>query len=126
MVMAGSEQVVQVSHPENRLLQPVTLPSAWTPRFQGIHGLLTHILSTEEVAPHLPHLGATHSPQDTPPTCIYQCSTHLLFRHGVEVLAVRAEDQVTKDGATFLGHYILVGQGWPAARVGQVHQDLWH
>lgn len=38
---------------------------------------------------------------------------------------VGAEDKVTQDGATLLGHHTLVGQSWPATGVGQVHQDLW-
>lgn len=59
------------------------------------------------------------------PTRIPQWDTHLLFRHGVKVLVVRAEDQVTQDGAALLGHHTLIGQGWPAARGCQVHQDLW-
>lgn len=52
-------------------------------------------------------------------------STHLFLCHGVEVLMVGAEDKVTQDGATLLGHHTLVGQSWPATGVGQVHQDLW-
>lgn len=51
--------------------------------------------------------------------------THLLLRHGVQVLAVGAEDQVTQDGAALLGHHALVGQGRPDAGVRQVHQHLW-
>lgn len=50
---------------------------------------------------------------------------HLLLCHGVQVTAVRAEHQVTQNGAALLGHHALVGQRRPAAGVREVHQDLW-
>lgn len=70
-------------------------------------------------------MAASPAPREGPPIQIQQCNTHLLFRHGIEVLVVGAEDQITQDGAALLGHQTLVGQGWPATGVGQVHQDLW-
>lgn len=51
--------------------------------------------------------------------------THLLLCHGIQVPAVRAEYQVTQDGAALLGHHALIGQRRPAAGVREVHQDLW-
>lgn len=50
---------------------------------------------------------------------------HLLLCHGVQVTAVRAEHQVTQNGAALLGHHALVGQRRPAAGAREVHQDLW-
>lgn len=50
---------------------------------------------------------------------------HLLLCHGIQVPAVRAEHQVTQNGAALLGHHALVGQRRAAARVREVHQDLW-
>lgn len=67
---------------------------------------------------------ATPSSPRARPSSPLQGGTHLLLRHGVEVLAVWAEDQVTQDGVALLGHYALVGQGWPASWVRQVHEDL--
>lgn len=50
---------------------------------------------------------------------------YLFLSHGIDVLTVRAQHQVSQDGAAFMGHNILVLQSLVLPLSCQVHEDLW-
>lgn len=49
---------------------------------------------------------------------------YLFLGHGVDVLAVRTQHQVSQDGAALVGHDVLVLQRLVLPLGRQVHQDL--
>lgn len=51
-------------------------------------------------------------------------SPYLFLSHGVDVLAVRTQHQVSQDGAALMGHDVLVLQRLVLPLGRQVHQDL--
>lgn len=52
-------------------------------------------------------------------------SPYLFLSHGIDVLTVRAQDQVSQDGAAFVGHNILILQSLVLPLSWQIHKDLW-
>lgn len=52
-------------------------------------------------------------------------SPYLFLSHGIDVLAVRAQHQVSQDGAAFMGHHVLILQSLVLPLGWQIHQDLW-
>lgn len=52
-------------------------------------------------------------------------SSYLFLSHGIDVLTVRAQHQVSQDRAAFMGHNIFILQSLVLPLGWQVHEDLW-
>lgn len=55
----------------------------------------------------------------------YVPTPYLFLGHGIDVLAVGAQHQVSQDGAALMGYDILILQRLVLPLGLQVHQDLW-